>query len=148
MSRDYPDRPWVGVGIVICRGDEALLIRRGKPPRLGQWSLPGGAQELGETVADTARREAAEETGLSIELGPIIDVIDAIERDDDGRVLRHYTLIDYAAHWVGGDPVAGDDAMDARWFSRAEIDQMTLFPNMHRVIAAAFHLLAASTADR
>jgi ADP-ribose pyrophosphatase YjhB (NUDIX family) len=143
VSRDYPDRPWVGVGVVVCRADRVLLIQRGKPPRQGQWSLPGGVQELGETVAAAALREVREETGLDIALGPLIDVIDSVERDGDGRVRRHYTLIDFAARWRGGDPVAGDDALDARWFDAAALAGAELWPETRRVIARAQQLLTA-----
>ena len=98
MSRFYPSQPIVGVGIVICRDTRILLIRRGKPPRQGQWSLPGGAQELGETVFDAACREAKEETGLDIKVLGLLDVVDSIHHDDDGKVKQHYTLVDvYAA---------------------------------------------------
>ena len=115
MSREYPDRPVVGVGGVVWRGDEVLLIQRGKPPRLGAWSLPGGAQELGETVRETAVREVREETNIEIEVTHLIDVVDGITRDEDGRVRMHYTLVDFAAEWRAGEPVAGSDAMGAQW---------------------------------
>lgn len=135
-TRDYPARPWVGVGVVVTKGDRVLMIRRGKPPRQGQWSLPGGVQELGETVRETAVREVLEETGIEIALGPIADVVDSITRDDDGRVLHHYTLVDFAATWVAGEPQAGDDAMDARWFSLAELEAEMLWPETLRLIRA------------
>lgn len=133
-SRDYPDRPWVGVGVVVLRGDQILMIRRGRPPRQGQWSLPGGVQELGETVRETAVREVLEETGIEIALGPLADVVDSVTRDDDGRVLHHYTLVDFAARWVRGEPKAGDDAQDARWFTLAELEAETLWPETLRLI--------------
>ena len=99
MSREYPDRPFVGVGVVVWRGDNVLLIQRGKPPRIGAWSLPGGAQELGETVRETAVREVREETGVEIDVTHLIDVVDTITRDKDGRVRLQYTLVDFAAEW-------------------------------------------------
>ena len=105
MSREYPDRPMVGVGVVVWRGPELLLIQRGKPPRKGAWSLPGGMQELGETVRETAVREVREETGLEIDLTHLIDVVDTITRDEDGRVRMQYTLVDFAAEWRAGEPV-------------------------------------------
>lgn len=135
-GRDYPTRPWVGVGVVVTKGCRVLMIRRGKPPRQGQWSLPGGVQELGETVRETAVREVFEETGIEIALGPIADVVDSITRDDDGRVLHHYTLVDFAATWVAGEPRAGDDAIDARWFTLAELEAETLWPETLRLIRA------------
>lgn len=135
-SRDYPTRPWVGVGVVVTKGDQVLMIRRGKPPRQGQWSLPGGVQELGETVRETAVREVFEETGIEIALGPLADVVDSVTPDADGRVLHHYTLIDFAATWVAGEPRAGDDAQDARWFTLTELEAETLWPETLRLIRA------------
>ena len=109
-DRLYPDRPIVGIGIVVFKGPEVLLIQRGKPPRLGQWSLPGGVQELVETVHEAARREVAEETGVDIDIVGLIDTVDSIQRDESGRVRYHYTLIDVAAVWRDGEPRAGSDA--------------------------------------
>src|SRR6476660_5412765 len=97
MSRQYPDRPIVGVGAVIWRGDAVLLIRRGQPPRVGQWSLPGGAQHLGETLAEAVSREVHEETGLTLVDLRLLTTVDLIERDPDGRVRYHYTLVDFSA---------------------------------------------------
>ena len=143
-ERDYPDRPIVGVGAVVFKDDAVLLIRRARPPRAGRWSLPGGAQELGETWVACAHREIAEETGLEIELIGIVDVVDAITRDDAGRVLRHYTLVDVAAEWRAGEPVAGDDAADARWVPRAELGGYALWSETVRIIEAAAALRAAA----
>lgn len=137
MSRVYPAAPVVGVGVVVWRGDRVLLIERGKPPRVGQWSLPGGAQKLGETLAETARREVEEETGIAIELGEIVATLDLIERDDAGRVRYHYTLVDFVAEGLEADLRAGDDAVDARWFSRADIDQLGLWSETLRIIDLA-----------
>ena len=134
MSRLYPSQPVVGVGVVVWRDDRVLLIKRGKPPRTGQWSLPGGAQKLGETLAQAAAREVGEETGIEIELGEIIATLDLIDRDDDGRVRHHYTLVDFVAEGLQADLRAGDDAMDARWFGRGEIDQLDLWSETIRII--------------
>lgn len=117
----------IGVGVVVLKGDDVLLIRRGKPPRIGEWSLPGGLQELGETVADAARREVMEETGIDIDLGPILDTVDIIRRDDAGEIETHYTLVDYAAEWTAGEPVAGDDAMHAEFVPVAEIEGLGMW---------------------
>ena len=102
MKRSYPERPYVGVGVVVLRGDEVLLIQRGKPPKAGDWSIPGGAQHLGETVAEAALREVREETGLEVRLGEHLAVVDSIQRDAAGVVAFHYTLVDFAAYWVAG----------------------------------------------
>ena len=103
MSREYPDRPIVGIGVAVLRpGDgvpEVLLVRRGKPPNLGSWALPGGAQELGETAADAARREILEESGLRLEAVHLAANVDSIHTDSAGRVRYHYTIIDFAALW-------------------------------------------------
>ena len=134
MSREYPDRPFVGVGVVVWRGDEVLLIQRGKPPRLGAWSLPGGAQELGETVRETAVREVCEEPNIEIEVTRLIDVVDGITRDEDGRVRMHYTLVDFAAEWRAGEPGAGSDAMGAQWIHPDDLGPLRLWKETLRII--------------
>lgn len=140
VPRSYPERPWVGVGVVVLHQDRVLLVRRGKPPRLGQWSLPGGVQELGETVHEAGRREVREETGLEIEIFGLIDVFDSVQRDEAGRVRFHYTLIDLAAHWRSGVPLAGDDAADAAWMPLAEIGALGLWSETERAIRTAAHM--------
>ena len=137
IDRNYPDRPFVGVGAVVWKDDQFLLIKRAKPPRLGEWSLPGGAQHVGETVFETAHREVMEETGLMIEVGGVVDVVDSIRRDGDGKVSFHFTLVDVVAEWRAGEPVAGDDAADAQWFSMDEIDGLGLWDETARVIRLA-----------
>lgn len=108
-------------GVVCLRGREILLIKRGNPPRQGQWSLPGGRIEWGETSEAAALRELVEETGVEAELLGLIDVVDGIMTSrETGAVTRHYIMVDYAARWLSGDPVAGDDAADARFFSLEE----------------------------
>ncbi|MCG8547214.1 MAG: NUDIX hydrolase [Alphaproteobacteria bacterium] len=134
MSREYPDRPFVGVGVVIWRDDKVLLIQRGKAPRYGSWSLPGGRQKLGETVRETALREVAEETGLAIEIIHLIDVVDAVTHDDDGRVRYHYTLVDFGAEWRDGEAVAGSDAAGVRWVDPNDLDQFALWDETVRII--------------
>lgn len=145
MSRDYPDRPVVGVGVVVWRGDQVLLIKRGKPPRQGQWSLPGGAQKLGETLAETAGREVLEETGIEIALGDIIATLDLIDRDEAGLVRHHYTLVDFVAEGQEAELQAGDDAADARWFSREEADRLGLWSETLRVIDLAAEKRASAS---
>ncbi len=135
-SREYPPRPLVGVGVVVWHGERLLLIRRGKPPRVGHWSLPGGAQKLGETVAEAARREILEETGLAVEVGEVLAVVDLIERDGL-RVRYHYTLIDFSAEVQGPDLRPGGDAADARWFTREEVQGLGLWSETLRIIELA-----------
>ena len=142
MSRTYPDRPIVGVGAVVFRGNEVLLIRRGKPPRMGDWSLPGGMQEIGETVFEAAVREVQEETGVTICDIALIDVVDSITLDDDARVQFHYTLIDVVAKWRSGEPVGGSDAMHAEFVSLDDVSKMVLWRETHRIIAKARDMLS------
>ena len=101
---DYPNRPLVGVGVVAIKDRRVLLIRRGKPPRAGTWSLPGGRQRLGETVRETARRELREETGIEAAVTALLDVVDSITRDERGAIVYHYTLVDFLAEAVWADP--------------------------------------------
>ena len=145
-SREYPNRPFVGVGAVVVDSGRILMIKRGKPPRMGDWSLPGGAQKLGEVVDETARREVGEETGLEVEILGLIDVVDSIRKDDDGAVQFHYTLVDVLARPYGGELRAGGDAMDARWFARAELDGMKLWSETYRIIDLAIEMEAALAA--
>ena len=137
MSRSYPDRPIVGVGAVVFRGNEVLLIRRGKPPRMGDWSLPGGMQEIGETVFEAAAREVQEETGVTISDIALIDVVDSITLDDDAGVQFHYTLNAVVAKWRSGEPAGGTDAMHAEFVSLDEASKMVLWRETHRIIAKA-----------
>jgi 8-oxo-dGTP diphosphatase len=127
------------VGVVCLRGDEVLLIRRGTPPRLGQWSLPGGRLEWGETLEAAALRELKEETGVDAELTGLLDVVDGVfPARPGGEITRHYVLIDYAARWTGGEPVAGDDAAEARFVSREEALALVDWDETRRMIEATY----------
>jgi 8-oxo-dGTP diphosphatase len=137
LSRDYPDRPLVGIGAVMLRPGAVLLVRRGRPPALGEWSIPGGAQELGETAEAAARRELREETGLDGGPMTLIAHVDSIHPDAGGRIRYHYTILDFATVWQGGDPLAGDDVTDARFFGFDELAAMKLWSEALRVIALA-----------
>ena len=136
-SREYPRHPVVGVGAVVWFGERVLLIKRGRPPRLGQWSTPGGAQRLGETVAEAAAREVFEETALRIERPEVIATVDLIERDDDGRVRYHYTLIDVTAEAPSDAVRAGSDAAEVRWFLPDEVRTLGLWSETVRIIGLA-----------
>ena len=137
MSREYPDRPVVGVGVLVWRGDRVLLVRRGGPPRQGEWSLPGGVQELGETVFEAAAREVLEETGLDVAPQEVVTVVDTVTRDDDGGVRYHYTLVEVSAEWRGGEPRAADDAADVRWAGLDEVDRLLPWDETRRVVRLA-----------
>jgi 8-oxo-dGTP diphosphatase len=117
MGREYPDGPVPAVGVVILKGNEILLVRRGTEPIRGRWSLPGGVVELGETVRQAAERETQEECGVQIQATEVIEVLDAITRDDDGHIRFHYVLTELLADYVSGTPAPDSDALEARWFS-------------------------------
>lgn len=126
-------RPVPAVGVVCLRGDSVLLIRRAKPPREGEWSLPGGRIEPGERAVDSALRELREETGVEAEITGLIDVVDGLFPEAG----RHYVLIDYAARWVSGEPVAGDDALEARFVALDEVESLIEWSQTRRVIRLA-----------
>lgn len=140
-GRDYPERPLVGIGIIVLRPDSVLLVRRGRPPAADSWSLPGGGQELGETAEAAARRELAEETGLVVGKLILIAHVDSIHRDGAGRVRFHYTILDFAALYAGGEPRAGGDASAAAWALFERFDDFELWSEARRVIARARALL-------
>jgi ADP-ribose pyrophosphatase YjhB (NUDIX family) len=120
-ARRYPERPMVAVLAVVLRGDQILIVQRAQQPNAGRWGFPGGVLELGETVAEGAMRELAEETGIVAEAAGVLNVNDAVSRDDEGRVQFHYVLIAVRGVWQSGEGVAGDDAADVAWASRDDI---------------------------
>lgn len=136
-SREYPSFPIPGVGVICFKADTVLLIRRGKAPRLGEWSIPGGAVEVGETVRDAARREFGEECGGEIELRELVDVVDLVQRDEQGRVRFHYALIDFWAEWLAGELHPAGDVTDARWVAPAELGSYGLPSSTRAVIDQA-----------
>jgi ADP-ribose pyrophosphatase YjhB (NUDIX family) len=138
MIREYPDRPLVGVGAIIVENGRIALIKRGHPPLLGEWSIPGGMLELSETIREAAVREAQEETGLIVEATELLGVFDRIVRDDDGRTLYHYVLIDFLCRRVSGELRASGDADDARWFTPAEVKKLPLPKDTAEVIRLGF----------
>ena len=129
------ERPVVGVGVVVWKDGEVLLIRRGKSPMRGRWSLPGGRQELGETVREAAVREVREETGLEIRLGALLDVVDTIRRGESGAVTLQYTLVDFDADWTAGVPAAASDAEHAEWADPDALAPYGLWSETLRIIA-------------
>lgn len=135
--RSYPTRPFVGVGVVVFRGNDVLLVKRGKAPKAGQWSLPGGAQHLGESVMDAAQREVREETGLDITLTGLVDVVDYVDRDDDGAVRHHYTLVDWMGEAGDGNAAPADDVTDIAWVRPDALDHYDLWAETRRVIDMA-----------
>ncbi len=145
MNQSNPDdphrRPAIGVGVVVLRratsGPEVLLILKGKPPRRGQWSIPGGKQEWGEALQETAHREVMEETGVTISNLVLVDVIDGLFKDDTGSLAQHFTLVDYRATWVSGEVRAGDDAADVLWVPLTDLERYGLWSETLRVIQTA-----------
>ena len=140
MAREYPEAPVVGVGGVVIDGDCVLLVRRAHPPRRGEWSLPGGRLDLGESLVDGVRRELLEETGLIVEVGPLVEVFDRVHHDEAGRVRYHFVIADYLCRAVGGTLQAGDDAADAAWVARREVAGYGVNAHAAAVIEAGFAL--------
>jgi 8-oxo-dGTP diphosphatase len=146
VRREYPEAPIIGVGAVVIDGTKVLLVRRGNEPLKGEWSLPGGAVELGETLQQGAVREVLEETGLVVVPAGIVEVLDRITRDEilqngaSGRIRYHYVLVDFVCHVTGGALREGSDADEVRWMAREELGEYHLAPITVRVIEKAFSL--------
>jgi len=138
MKREYPDAPLVGVGTIIIEQDRVMLVKRAHPPLAGEWSIPGGALEMGETLRQAAAREALEETGLVVEVGELLGVYDRILRDADGRIRYHYVLVDFLCRRIAGEPEAAGDAAEARWFTRSEVALVSLAQDTTEVIKLGF----------
>jgi 8-oxo-dGTP diphosphatase len=137
--RDMPRRPVPAVGVVCLKADTVLLVRRGKPPLAGAWSLPGGRLEWGETLADAAMRELREETGVEGDLLGLVDVVDGRFGPD-----THYVLVDYAVRWRAGAPVAGDDAVEAAFHPLPDIGALGMWNETERVIRLAVERFGAA----
>ncbi|MDP7605512.1 MAG: NUDIX hydrolase [SAR324 cluster bacterium] len=134
---EYPERPIAGVGVVVFRNEEVLLVKRKKAPYKGQWSIPGGKQRLGETVTKAARRELMEETGVEVNELTLIDVIDIIVPDEEGKILYHYIVADYRAHWQSGECSPRDDAQDVQWFNLNKLGSISLLDKTRKIILKA-----------
>src|SRR5882757_9807504 len=126
MKREYPERPIVGVGAVIVADQRVLLARRGRPPLLGHWSLPGGAVEMGETLRAATEREALEETGLIVEALEVLAVLDRIVPGQDSNPQYHYVLIDFLCRRRGGELRAGGDALEVAWAGEEDLAHYNL----------------------
>ena len=138
MKREFPEQPLVGVGAVIIENSRVVLVKRAHPPIAGQWSIPGGALELGELVREAAVREAREETGLIVETGELLGVFDRVLPDAAGRVQYHYVLIDFLCRPVGGRLLAASDAAEVRWFTREHLPALGLAGDTLEVIHNGF----------
>lgn len=137
-SREYPKRPVVGVGGVVITDGRALLIRRGHAPLEGQWSIPGGTLEVGETIVEGIRRELEEETGIEVHVLELIEVFERIFRDEDGKVQYHFVILDYLCEMAGGSARAGGDVVDVAWAGEGELAKFELTEAATRVLKKAF----------
>lgn len=137
-KREYPKQPLIGVGAIIIEGDKVVLIKRGHAPLIGEWSIPGGVLEVGETMREGVIREAREETSLQVEPMDLLGVYDRVLRDDRGQVLYHYVLIDFLCRIKGGSLQAAGDADEARWFTRKELVALPLPPDTAEVVRLGF----------
>ncbi len=138
MKREFPEHPIIGVGAIIVEDARVLLVKRAHPPIQGQWSIPGGALEIGELVREAAVREAREETGLIVEPGELLGVFDRVLRDPAQRVQYHYVLIDFLCRRIGGELHAASDAAEVRWFTREDLPGLALAQDTQEVILKGF----------
>ena len=138
MQREYPQQPLIGVGAIIVKQGHVVLIKRGKPPLLGEWSIPGGMLELGETLRQGAEREAFEETGFTVHATELLGVFERIVPDANQRTSYHYVLIDFFCEIISGELCAGHDASDARWFTPQEVAALPLAEDTAAVIQLGF----------
>jgi len=140
MKRKYPDQPIIGVGAIIFRGDQVLLIQRGQEPSLGQWSIPGGAVLVGETLEEAVKREIFEETHLEVKVLTAVKVLERLFRDPDGRVAYHYVLVDFLCHCLAGELQSDSDAQDARFVNLQDFPSYRIAPITLGVISRADRL--------
>src|SRR5262245_11299947 len=141
MAHEFPAAPVVGVGAVIVRDGKALIIKRAHEPRKGEWSLPGGLLELGESLIDAVKREIKEETSLDIEVGQVIETFDRVHRDEEGRIRYHFVIIDYVCWPTGGEATAGSDAEGVAWVRADEIDAYKVNAHAKAVIEKGLGVL-------
>ncbi len=141
LGRDYPRQPLVGVGAVVLRGKEVLLVRRGTPPRQGIWTFPGGLVELGERLFDAAQRELWEETGLHAKPLDVVDVYEIIERDEEGRIRYHFVVVEILFLCQEGTPRAASDASAVRWVSVDALGSPGIGPGVAPIVRKALRLV-------
>lgn len=141
--REYPERPVVGVGGVVIANGRALLIKRGHPPLQGEWSIPGGTLELGETLLEGVERELFEETSVRVRVVELIEVFERVFRDDGGRAQYHFVILDYLCEMAGGEPRAGSDVTDVAWVAEGDLERYSLTSTATRVIRRAFGMARA-----
>lgn len=132
--REYPERPLVGVGVILIRDCQILLVKRGHEPNKGLWSIPGGLIKLGETAEEAAIREVKEETGLEVSIGAVAGIFNVIIKDADSKIKYHYVIIDYFGEVVGGTLQPGTDVTDVKWFEFNELDKIETAPTVRKAI--------------
>jgi 8-oxo-dGTP diphosphatase len=137
-AADYPDAPRPAVGAVVFKDGRVLLVKRGNAPARGVWAIPGGRVRLGESLQAAAEREILEETGVVIRAGDPVFAFDVIDRDEAGAVRFHYVIVDLSAEYLSGDPLAGDDAVAARWISQHQLAEITVNPTTRRLLSETF----------
>lgn len=140
MAREYPALPVVAVGVIVLKDGLVLLVKRAAEPARGKWSVPGGTVELGETLREAAAREVKEETGLDVDVGPLVEVVERVLHDDDGRIRYHYVILDFAARYIAGELAAASDALEARWVPLDELENFDTTEWLDRVIRKAVEL--------
>lgn len=140
ISREYPQRPLIGVGAIIIKGLSVVLVRRSKDPSIGEWSIPGGLVQVGETLSEAVTREAWEETGLRVRQGPLVQLVERIILDSKDRVKYHYVIADYRCLLIDGELVAGSDACEARWAPLERLDDYGLPDMAMEIINKAFEI--------
>jgi len=145
VRREYPERPIVGVGGVVVRDERALLIRRGSAPLKGEWSIPGGMLELGETILEGVQRELLEETAIEVRLLDLIEVFERLTRDEAGKLKYHFVILDYLCEAVRGEAQAGSDVTDVAWVRESELNDYSLTPTATRVVQKAFEIARRRT---
>ncbi|KPL91663.1 NUDIX hydrolase [Herpetosiphon geysericola] len=134
MSRIYPSQPLIGVSVMVWHAQRVLLIKRSKEPLAGQWSVPGGAIELGEPIEAAARREIREECNVEISAPRFITAVDVIHRDQSERIQYHYVLLEMQAEWLSGEPQAGDDALAIGWFGVDDLAGLEIHPETRLLV--------------
>ncbi len=128
-SNAYPARPIIGVGAIVQKDGKVLLVKRGVEPSLGLWAIPGGTLKLGESLRECAERELLEETGITAKAEECIYVFDFVERDEQKKIKYHFVVVDFAAEYILGEPQGADDALEARWFSQRELNDIPVSKN-------------------
>jgi 8-oxo-dGTP diphosphatase len=141
-ERTYPQRPFLAASAAIVRDGKVLVVRRARKPALNLYTMPGGVVEAGETLFEAVKREVREETALEIEPAALAGHREALLRDKDGKVERHFVIMCFAARWISGEPVLNEELDDARWVMPAEIAGLRTTEGLAEIVASAVEILA------